>query len=783
MQGNRKYQGKSVKEEEGFNFKQYIEIVLKRKKLILLTWVTVFVLWAVYVVNFESTQKYEASTLIHFQNPNSISAVREQGTPAGMSRLNLLKTRSFLEKVVLDLHLSLRISTVNLKRNDVFRNFFVDAQSVPGIYTFKFSQGNRLNLYFNDTDEEIDGMLLYSGDVLGEHNVNNFRFELNNSYLKAQQLQDVRVRIVSLIDAVNRLEGIISYKTSRKSDLLTLTVIHRNPELAAEIANRVSDLLVEENMELRRGKTREVLQILEDQLTIAKKNLSESENNLRMFKEKYPWIGLSADANTSISSITQMEVQTQDVSQDIDKLNSLLSRVGTEEFLQKFVTYREILTFLSAKNVTTAPALSGEFQSLAATHNRLLSEYADSHPYVVENADKINSIGKKIEQVATELSRRLARENQSMMAQIQTQEARLRDMPTQEVELARLRRKMEIDERIYSTILVRYNEAGIANQVEVGDLSVIDRAVPPNEGGYMAFIGKKIAFGLILGLALGFGLAFVLELLDRTVTTPDEAERKLGITVIGSIPIIGGSEDVPKFISPEDKKRIDPKLVTMDYSPLPIGESYRSIRARLLFSNKNGKVNSILVSSLNPSEGKSLNAANLAITIAQQKLPTILIDGDMRRGVIHNSFACNKKPGLADFLFSNAEVNLTNIAKVIQKTHVPNLFLISSGLQVPNPSEILGSPRMGQMIELLKSKFGMIILDTPPLIATSDAFVAAPLLDTILFVVRAGKTNVDVLNRKLKDFEQFRDKISGVILNGISERVNKSQYNYTYYNY
>ena len=583
MQENRKYQVKPVREEEGFNIRRYIDIIFKRKKLIIITFFGALIFWGLYVWQFDSLQKYEASVLIHFQNPNAISAVREQGTPSGLSRLNLLNTRSFLEKVVLDLHLSLRVDTENVKRNDLFKRFSVDAQSVSGKYIFKIFPGNRLEIHFYDSGDEKQASLLYNGDILGEHRVNNFLFDLNNSYLKAQGLGEFRITIVSLIDAVNTLEKIISYQTSRKTEIVTLTVAHRNPDLAAEIANRVADLLIEENMELRKGKTREVLQILESQLAIAKQTLSESENELKNFKEKYPWVGLSADANTSISSISQLEIEVQGIGTEVDKLNSLLQRIKTEEFQEKLVTLREILTFLSAQNVTTGPALSEEFQALVSARVKLLDEYAETHPFVVENADKINLLDIKIEQVAREAAKKLQRDEANRQAQIQLQENRLRNFPAQEVELARLRRKMESDERIFTSIQGKYNEASIANKVEVGDLSIIDRAVPPNEDGYTSFILKKIAMGFILAFGLSFGLAFLFEVLDRTVVTPEETERRMGIKVIGSIPIIGDSEEIPKFIMPEDKKRIDPKLVTMDYSPMPIGESYRSIRARLLY--------------------------------------------------------------------------------------------------------------------------------------------------------------------------------------------------------
>lgn len=781
QQSHRSYPQQS--NEESFDFRKYLKIVLKRKNVILITSVAVFVLWTLYVIKFQSRQSYDATTILYFQNAKSISAVSERGTPQGLSRLKLLRTRSFLSKVVLDLNLTMRISSENVSRSELFSNIHVDESTVPGSYELRFLPKDQMQIYYSDKKAEILNKLIYQGKIHGDHDVNRFEFKINTGYVKTAGIEKCKLSIVPMKSAIDKLEGRISYRFERRSNILNLTVTHKNPELAAMIANRVSTLLVEENRGLKRGKTAEVLQVLEEQHHLAEKSLDEAENALRQFKEKHPWVGLSADINNQITSISQMEMNTQNLATRQNTLENLLLRIKSGSDEDKFLTFREITTFLSSNGVSTISAVSTELQTLLAQRNRLLNTFSDQHPEVIENARKLIQLGRKIENLANNFLAGLIAQQQAAKNRITLKEKQLRSLPKQEVELARLRRNLEINDRIYSNILVKYNEAKIANQVEVGDISVIDEAVPPNPVSYFSFLMKKMLIGLVIGLGVGFGLAFVVEIMDRTVSTPEEAESSIGIPVIGSIPIIGEGTELPKFISPEDKKKLDPKLVTIDYSPQPIGEAYRSIRARLLFSNKNGKTNSILISSINPNEGKSLNASNIAITIAQQKLPTLLIDGDMRRGVLHNSFACSKKPGLADFLFSNAEVNLTNIAKIIQKTHVPNLFMISAGIQVPNPSEILGSPRMNQLIDLLKTKFGMVILDTPPLIAAADAVVAAPLFDSVLFVVMAKKTNIDILSRKLKDFDQFREKISGIVLNGISKDENKSQYHYTYYNY
>ena len=178
-----------------------------------------------------------------------------------------------------------------------------------------------------------------------------------------------------------------------------------------------------------------------------------------------------------------------------------------------------------------------------------------------------------------------------------------------------------------------------------------------------------------------------------------EIEEKLSLPVLATLPVIGEDKEIPDFVEP--LKKLDPKLITSDYAPHIAGESFRMLRTKILMQTQLDN-KSIIIASLNAGEGKSLVSSNMAITFAQQKLTTIILDCDLRRGVLHNSFACEKKPGMTDILVGNSPINLREVSKIIQKTHIPNLSLISNGTQVPNPSELLGSARMKDLYFMLK---------------------------------------------------------------------------------
>lgn len=244
---------------------------------------------------------------------------------------------------------------------------------------------------------------------------------------------------------------------------------------------------------------------------------------------------------------------------------------------------------------------------------------------------------------------------------------------------------------------------------------------------------------------------------------------------MGTIPLLDFS-DVFDFQDSEKLKQIDQQLVTHDYSPTPIGEAYRSLRTYLLFSKEHGKIQSLVTTSTEPGDGKSFTTANLAITFAQLKTNTLLIDGDLRRGVLHNTFGLPKEPG-----FSNYLTRMVPLQNVLYETHIPNLTLITCGSLIPNPSELLGSQQMRKFLDEVRRKYELIIFDSPPLNAATDAVVIGTQVDAAVMVIRAGKTNREFANQKLELFANVPAKVLGVILNGTTSDMAHPGYSYYHY--
>jgi len=222
-------------------------------------------------------------------------------------------------------------------------------------------------------------------------------------------------------------------------------------------------------------------------------------------------------------------------------------------------------------------------------------------------------------------------------------------------------------------------------------------------------------------------------------------------------------------------------LITYEDPKSPISESYRSLRTNIIYATNDEPIKSIIVSSPQPGEGKSTSTANLAIAFAQLKKRTLLVDADLRKPVQHNVFDVPREPGLADYLLKNHE----KIDPIIHSTKVDNLSILSAGGLPPNPSELLGSSRMSELVDHLEQKWDIILFDSPPIVAVTDSSMISSEIDALVMVVKAGQTDRSAVDRALDTISNVKAPLIGAILNGVNQETlsGKYSYYYSYYNY
>ncbi|HQV34591.1 MAG TPA: GNVR domain-containing protein, partial [Calditrichia bacterium] len=365
-----------------------------------------------------------------------------------------------------------------------------------------------------------------------------------------------------------------------------------------------------------------------------------------------------------VDQITNLENQRASVGTIINDLNNSISQVNSiGDMSQKLVAARELLTFVAAEGVPVASAYSTEFEELSQERDRQIGQYAPTHPLVQELDGKFRALIGKIVNAAQDHISKLSNRQSNLSANIRRENNTLRSLPEKERRLAELTIDRDVKKDIYERVLSRYNATKINQQVEVGNIVVLDEAVAPPPESLLALFLKKSILGIGFGLGLGVVLAIILEFFNKTVQDKEELQSRLRIPVLGTVPLIESANENSDNIKDLKGKR-DAKLITLDYSPTLESESYRDLRTKILFANSDKPISSFLLTSLRPSEGKSLTSSNLAVTFAQQKISTLIIDADLRRGVLHNVFGNKKKPGLSDFLISKATVDYDNVNKL-----------------------------------------------------------------------------------------------------------------------
>ncbi len=757
----------------------YIKLFKRKKWLMVGLFFIGFLFTAAFLYKISPRPIYQTQALLQFQDTRSLSELSTRGRPDFESKLGILMSRKFLGKIVDDLSLVVHFSGVD--RYEAVDSVFLKPNYLKGEFHLR-KKGNKLELYYTSSDHTIEEKKVLEVDYPEDRLIvyGGVGLKLKDSYWNNHD--ELIYKVKSRPQAIETLKSSLGYQfKNRARTLLLLTLQGEDRFLITETLNRIIDQFVQENLKLKKYRTSEVLNILEEQLQTAKVELDKAAQELKQFREQNPWVGLTPDATGAISSVSTYESEKAQILNLKTELESLISRLQQKTGDERYSILNEIISFLTSQGAPTAPALSSEFTTLTAERSRLLSSYSPTHPYVKENAKKLNELENKVLLTARNLLNNFNAQIEDLNRKIQENTNKIRRLPAKELRLAELERKRSVADEIYSSLLIRYNQAKIADAVEVGDVIILDRAVVPLRISEFKTYFKILLLGIIVGLGLSVVVVIVLDFFDKTVRSSDELEKAIPIKVIGKIPVIKTEKEIVD-VNFDDTVRIDPKLVTADYSPTPVGEAYRSLRTQLLF-NSEKKLRSIFITSLNPDEGKSLNAGNLAITFAQQKLPTILIDADLRRGVLHNSFACKKKPGFSDFLYRNADITDENVRKIIQTTHIPNLYLISSGVPIPNPSELLGSSRAQELIRFLMHRFGFVIIDTPPLVVASDAVIVSRYVDGGLLVVRAGKSNIVQLKTKLNEYHDLSENLVGIVLNFAKEDFDHKKYRYTYYNY
>ena len=606
---------------------------------------------------------------------------------------------------------------------------------------------------------------------------------------------------------VKGFRNVIEIVPKRDTDLIELKVRAYSPFEASFIANTWMEAYRDLDIRESREEVSEVRQFLEDKLKDVQVELTASEDALKEYKETQKVAELTSETQQLIEQAAAFETLYQEAKTDLEanekRLDYLKSQLGESQkalvdgaatLSSPVIAELEMqLALLIVREASLAQQLKGYGlnpedgnlpeleQQIKGIQDKIVKEKKN---IVASGGAAINPLALSetllmdILKIETE-NTSLRSKADALWSILQQYNRNLDRLPEKSLVLARLQREATVNNNIFMMLREKYEENRISEAGQIGSVRIVDRAQPPNS----PVSPKKkmnLLLGILVGLGLGVGLTFIREYLDTSLKTIEDIER-LGFPVLGSIPFI-----TPQQVEKQSKntngeiQRIESRLITHFAPKSPISEAYRTLRTNIQYTKIDRPIRTVLVTSSNPGEGKSTSVANIAITFAQMGTKTLLVDTDLRRPVLHAIFNHHRTEGLTNVL-----VGKISLDEGIKPTKIDNLYLLCSGTLPPNPSELLASNAMGQLLQQASARFDILLFDSPPVIAVTDAAVLATKLDGVVLVIKSGETNKDAIFRSRILLENVNAKIFGVLVNGVNidNMYGSNYYYYQYYYY
>lgn len=591
-----------------------------------------------------------------------------------------------------------------------------------------------------------------------------------------------KARLPRTIDmAAGLLRGSIRVTQVKNSKLLRISVEHAKPAIAARLANGVAAEYLKQNVDYKLDQTSSAKEWLSHQLDDLKKQLELAENALHDFKRDHNIISVSMEDKQSLLSrrIEKLNEALTDIRMkrmEVEARQAQLRKVKDTDPLQ--VTVREVMDDMTVR------ALKETYLAEYREYEALKQRYLEKHPLVMTQKSKTDTVLAELQREVNGVVRSLdaeyveLRDNErKLAAALQSAKDEALDLNKKEIDYTRLRRNRDNTEKLYSMVLTRKKESELSGRLTFNNIRVLDDAVLPTRP-VKPRVALNMLIGVFLGLLLGVGLAFLVENLDRTVRSQEDVDEIPNLIYLGMIPRIPGAAPVKsRRRRPDPRPEVD--LIVHRKPKSPVAEACRAIRTNLLFASPDRPMKRILVSSAGEREGKTTTVASLAITMAQAGSRVVVVDTDMRRPRMHKLFGVSGTVGLTNILRGEGTVEELSV-----KTAVDNLWLLPCGPTPPAPAELCQSDSFKRTLEALTNAFDRVILDSPPVMAVTDAVVLSTQVDGTLLIARTGRTSRVALDDATRQLIDVGANVLGCVLNDFDvERTKYRYYSYRGYGY
>lgn len=740
---------------EAHPIRHYWKLLVKRRVLIMLVFLGVVAIGAIYT--FRATPLYTANATlkIETQSPSVTGMVDMLSSPAGdpgpydfyQTQFALLASRPLAARV---------IRQEGLQSNPVFTGANSEkAGLIEDLRSWCLEQGWAALMYIADL----------VGVKVADVGVTTTQADTPSSVAEGDE--DLQRGLV------DRYLGYLKVKPVRNTRLVQVAFSTPDPRLSQQLANVHATAFIHLNLATRFELTKEAREFLDRKLTELRAKVERAEDALNRFRQMHGVVSLERGENLVVERMMEVNRRLTEASTRRIELESLYRMIKNKNF-----------QYLSQViNSGMIQQLKGRLDTLEAERARLSTLFTPDHPRVLELSQQIAEaqrrlnieIGNVVRGVESDYAAARTKEEALQLESERQQKAAL-NLKGLGAEYTVLQGEVDASRSIYDGVLRRINETNVSKDTPLSNIQITESAELPLAPSSPQ-VRRNLLFASVLGLFLGVSLAFVLELLDSTVRTPDDVWRAVAVPTLGVVPHLNslrsriyGYNRLP--VSSPLSRLSHPRVTESETFPLElmvahhplslISEAYRTLRTVLLLTPAEKPPQVILLTSAHPGDGKTSTTLNLAITLAQAGRRVVVVDGDMRKGNSHRLLHLKNHPGLTDVV--SGAVALEDS---VQQTAVAGLSFIPRGPVPADPSHLLGSSAMKAVVETLRQRFDFVLIDTPPAIVVSDAAVLSVLCDGVLLVLRGQRTTSEAARRVIERLEGVGARILGAVLNAV----------------
>jgi polysaccharide biosynthesis transport protein len=644
--------------------------------------------------------------------------------------------------------------------------------------------------YYDPTDLDTEVRILKS-DLLALQVIRQLGLDKSNSnttesntglQLTTQLLQPDSPKMSALLGG---FKGGLVVALVPNTRIIEIHYRSPDPRLAARVVNALVSTYVEQNFKTRFESTMQASEWLSKQLVDLQMKVETSQEKLVKYQKEHEILGIDEKQNITTAKLDELNrefTEAQSARMDKESIYRLVQGGDADS----------ITAAAQAQNAGRGSAASSSLLEKLREQEADLKiqiavlgvQFGPAYPKLAQIRSQLSEVQTQMQVEMRKITARLRGDYQAavqrenmLRAALEQQKQEANKLNESAIEYSLLKRDVETNRTLYEGLLEKLKEAGVTAGLRSNNFRIVDNArVPttPSEPN----LPRNVAFALALGLTTGVSLAFVLEGLDNSVRTPEQAQSISGLPSLGMIPLgsRASTELAPRRRLALASSKEAVELVTQSRPKSQMAESYRSLRTSLLLTSVGGPPKVILVTSALPEEGKTTTSLNLAIVLAQKGARVLLVDADLRRPSIHKTLGMGPKPGLSNVLTANMDLETA----IVRSAILPSLFLLPAGTPPPNPAELLASGNMKTVLAQLREQYDHVVIDTPPTLSVTDAVVISTAADQVVLVIRSGQTTKQALRRARDLLLSVNARVCGLLMNAVD--LNSPDY-YYYYEY